>query len=164
MINVLVKKLPAKVAQDWAKHKQKEKISNMASEDVFKELMDFLKAEKEVTKDLLHKAEHVEKAKTHTSYVTGQTFVAKSSGPVQASSGGKKGGKLEPYCIACDDNGHWTTGCDKWKSLKLADRQALVKCQRHIQAKSPHKSTKCQAGNMSKFYNNGVFSKQCGIC
>ena len=34
----------------------------MASEDIFKELMDFLKYEKEETKDLLHKADTGEKS------------------------------------------------------------------------------------------------------
>ena len=75
MIDVLVRKLPSKVAQDWATHKQKEKVGTMVSEDIFKELMDFLKAQKEVTKDLLHKHEtSADKSKTHSCYVTGQTF------------------------------------------------------------------------------------------
>ena len=73
MINVLVKKLPARVAQDWSKYKQKKNVGMMASEDKFRELMQFLKSEKEVTKDILHSQES-DKSKTHASYVTGQTF------------------------------------------------------------------------------------------
>ena len=57
MIDVLVRKLPAKVAQDWAEHIQKEKLSSLVSEDIFRELMKFLKAKKEVTKEMLHKQE-----------------------------------------------------------------------------------------------------------
>ena len=51
MIDVLVRKLPAKVAEDW----EEKKLDDMASEDIFAELMKFLKAKKEVTKKLLHK-------------------------------------------------------------------------------------------------------------
>ena len=69
MIDVLVRKLPAKVAQEWAKHIQKEKVGMMVSEDIFRELMDFLKSEKEVTKYLIHKQEtSADKSKTHSSY------------------------------------------------------------------------------------------------
>ena len=39
MINVLVRKLPSKVSQDWSKHKQKEKVDTMASEDRFRECL-----------------------------------------------------------------------------------------------------------------------------
>ena len=67
MINVLVKKLPAKVGY--------ENVWNMASEDKFWELMDVLKPKKEVTKDVLHKQElSGVKSKTYSCYVTGQTI------------------------------------------------------------------------------------------
>ena len=75
MINVLVKKLPAKVNYDWQEHKQKEKVGTMASEDKFCELMNFLKEKKEITKAVVHSQEiSGEKSKTHSSYVTGYTF------------------------------------------------------------------------------------------
>ena len=35
MIDVLVRKLPGKVVQDWLEHKQKEQVDTMASEDIF---------------------------------------------------------------------------------------------------------------------------------
>ena len=136
IINVLVRKLPSKVAQDWARHKQKGKIGDKASEEVFLDLMEFLKSEKEVTKDLLHKQESSDKSKTHTSYVTGQTFVVQQQGDNLwgAKAADRKPSKLEPLCIACkgsknpQDSRHWTTSCDKWKNLKLSDRKRLVKC------------------------------------
>ena len=75
MIDVLVRKLPAKVALDWYDHKQKEQVGTMASEDVFGELMKFLKAKKDITKEYLHKQEtSSDKSRTHSSYVTGHTF------------------------------------------------------------------------------------------
>ena len=75
MMDVLVRKLPEKVAQDWEKLKQKKSFGAMASEDIFSELMKFLKAEKEVTKALLHKQEtSSDKSKTHFCHVIGQTF------------------------------------------------------------------------------------------
>ena len=36
MIDFLVRKLPAKVAQDWAEHIQKEKLGSLVSEDIFR--------------------------------------------------------------------------------------------------------------------------------
>ena len=173
MINVLVKKLPSKVAQDWAKHKHKEKLSSKDSNEIFQELMQFLKEEKEVTKDLLHKQEaSTDKSRTHTSYVTGQTFVVNQ--PPKRDGGGKSGGKfpakLDPLCIACKgtanskEANHWTSNCEKWKALKLSERKKLVKCHRHIQAGGSHDSNRCQGDKMSKWYNNGVFSTECGIC
>ena len=75
MINVLVSKLPVKIAQDWANARQKKKMDTMVSEDIFRELMEFLKSEKEVTKGLLHMQETSnDKPRTRSSYVTGQTF------------------------------------------------------------------------------------------
>ena len=77
---------------------------------------------------------------------------------------------MELLCIDCkgaknqQDSRHWTTSCDKWKSLKLQERKKLVKCERHIQAGVAHDSRKCQYDKMSKWYNNGVFGKDCGIC
>ena len=173
MINVLVKKLPAKVAQEWAKHKQREKIGSKTSEEIFSSLIDFLKAEKEVTKDLLCKQDSSsEKSRTHTCYVTGQTFVINNQSNIskQTKVSDKKFTKLDPLCIACkgsrnpQDSKHWTTNCDKWKALKLPDRKKMVKCQRHIQAGDSHDSSKCQGDSMSKWYNNGYYSKECGIC
>ena len=173
MINVLVRKLPAKVAQDWAKHKQKEKLGTMASEDIFRELMDFLKMEKEVTKDLLHKQEtSSDKSRTHSSYVTGQTFTVQQQRdpPKHPKFGEKKFGRLEPLCMACkgtkntQDAKHWTTDCDKWKGLKLPERKRLVKCLRHVQAGESHDTGRCHSDNMSKWYNNGVYATECGIC
>ena len=75
MVNVLVSKLPVKVAQEWAKNKEKKKMDTMVSEDIFRELMQFLKSEKQVTKDILNRQETIsDKTRTHISYVTGQTF------------------------------------------------------------------------------------------
>ena len=74
-INVLVRKLPAKVGYDWSEHKEEKNVGTMASEDKFRELMTFLKKKKAVTKDVLHKQEiSGDKSKTHSCYVTGQTF------------------------------------------------------------------------------------------
>ena len=103
MINVLVKKLPSKVSQDWSKHKQKEKVDTMASEDKFRELMEFLKSEKEVTKDLLHRQEtSTDKSRTHSSYVTGHTFTIQQQRdpPKHHKYWEKRFGRLEPLYIA----------------------------------------------------------------
>ena len=173
MINVIAKKLPTKVAEDWAEHKQKEKIGLKSSEEIFKELMEFLKSKKEVTKDLISKQEGNEKSKTHTSYVTGQTFVVQQpkDPPKQGhKNGDRKSVKLDPLCIACkgsknaQDAKHWTSSCEKWKALKLSERKKLVKCQRHIQAGDGHDVNKCKDGIISKWYNNGQYSTVCGIC
>ena len=164
MINVLVKKLPPKVAQEWAKFKQKEKIGIKSSEEIFTALMDFLKSEKEITKDLLSKQESSsEKSRSHTCYVTGQTFLVHQTQDKQIKSADKKLTKPDPLCLACkgsknpQDAKHWTTNCDKWKSLKLPDRKKLVRCQRHIQAGNSHDPAKCHGDNMSRWYNNGHF-------
>ena len=86
MINVLVKKLPAKVGYDWAEHKQKEKVGTMASEDKFWELMEVLKPKKEVTKDVLHKQElSGDKSKTYSCYVTGQTITIQQQHNLQGN-------------------------------------------------------------------------------
>ena len=132
MINVLVKKLPVKVAQEWAKHKQREKLGSKASEEIFSSLIDFLKAEKEVTKDLLYKQDSSsEKSRTHTCYATGQTFVIDNHSNVskQPKVDDKKFTKLDALCIACkgsrnpQESKHLTTNCDKWKALKVPDRK-----------------------------------------
>ena len=104
MIDVLVRKLPGKVAQDWYEHEQKEQVGTMASEEVFGELMKFLRAKKEVTKKFLHKQEtSSDKTKTHTSYVTGQTFSIQQprDPPRNPKNGDKKFATLEPLCMAC---------------------------------------------------------------
>ena len=128
MIDVLERKLPSQVSKDWAKHKQKEKVGMMASEDRFGVLMEFLKAEKEVTKSLLHKQEtSSDKSKTHSSYVTGQTFTVhqKRLLPKHAKIEDKGTGRLQPLCMACrgtknpPEAMHWTTDCEVWRSLKL---------------------------------------------
>ena len=173
MINVLVKKLPAKVGYDWAEHKQKEKVGTMASEDKFRELMEFLKAKKEVTKDVLHKQEiSGDKSKTHSCYVTGQTFTVqqKRDPPRHPKNGEQRFVRSEPLCITCkgtknpQDAKHWTADCEKWKALKLPDRKRLAKCQRHLQAGDNHNVGKCQSTYMSTWYNNGVHGYECGIC
>ena len=173
MIDILVRKLPAKVAQDWVEHKQKEKLGSMVSEDIFRELMDFLKAKKEVTKELLHKQESsVDKSKTHSSYVTGQSFTIQQqrASPRYPKNGDKRFGHAEPLCVACkgsknpQDAKHWTTECEKWKNLKLPDRKRLVSCQRHMQAGDSHDMGRCQSWYMSKWYNNGISGLECGIC
>ena len=103
MIDVLVRKLPGKVAQDWEEHKQKEQLDDMDSEEIFGELMKFLKAKKLVTKALLHKQETGgDKSKTHSSYVTGQTFtVQHQRDPPRHPKYGDSSGKSEPLCLAC---------------------------------------------------------------
>ena len=134
----------------------------MVSEDIFGELMTFLKAKKEVTKALLHQQETGgEKSKTHSSYVTGQTFaVQQQRDPPRNSQAGNSYGKSEPLCLACkgtknpQDAKHWTADCDKWKALKLPDRKRLAKCQRHLQAGDKHQLGKCQSTLMSKFYKH----------
>ena len=172
MINVLVEKLPAKVGYDWQEHKEKENVGTMASEDKFCELIDFLKAKKEVTKAVVHTQEiSGEKSKTHSSYVTGQSFtVQQHRDPPRYQKNGDKFGKSEPLCIACkgtknpQDAKHWTADCEKWKALKLTDRRKLVKCQRHLQAGDAHNSGRCQSSKMSRWYNNGVHGLECWIC
>ena len=171
MIDVLVRKLPAKVAQDWAEHIQKEKLGSMDSEDIFRELMDFLKAKKEVTKYLLHKQEtSADKSKTHSSYVTGQSFMVQQQRDPPKHSKNSFGTPLEPLCVACkgsknpQDARHWTTDCEKWKNLKLADRRRLVSCQRHMQAGDTHDKGMCLSRKMNKWSNNGVYGSECGIC
>ena len=75
MIDFLVRKLPGKVRQDWEKHKLEKQVGVMASEDIFEELMKFLKKEKEVTKACVHAQETSgDKSRTNSCYVTGQTF------------------------------------------------------------------------------------------
>ena len=103
MINVLVRKLPAKVGYDWEEHKQKEKVGSMASEDKFRELMEFLKAKKEVAKAVIHKQElSGENSKTHSCYVTGQTFsVQHQRDPPRYPKSGDRLGGSEPLGIAC---------------------------------------------------------------
>ena len=98
MIDVLERKLPSQVSKDLAKHKQKEKVGIMASEDRFGVLMEFLKAEKEVTKDLLHKKEtNSDKSKTHSCYVTGHTFTVQHlRGPPRYPKNVNRLGKAEP--------------------------------------------------------------------
>ena len=65
MINVLVEKFPTKVAHDWSGHKQEKKLDTMDSEEIFRELMLFMKAKKEVTKALIRKRENsTDKSKT----------------------------------------------------------------------------------------------------
>lgn len=49
MINVLVGKFPTKIALAWAEHKQEKKVGAIASNEIFGELMSFLKAKKDVT-------------------------------------------------------------------------------------------------------------------
>ena len=174
MINVLVKKLPAKVSYDWGEHMIKEKVGTMASEDKFRELMEFLKEKKEVTKWVISKQQGMssDKSKTHSSYVTGQTFAIQQQRdpPKYPRNGGSRFGKSEPLCLACkgtknpQDARHWTTDCEKWKALKLPERKRLVSCQRHLQALGRHDDGKCQALYMSKWYNNGVWGSECGIC
>ena len=75
----------------------------MASEDKFQELMDFLKKKKAVTKSVLHKQEiSGDKSKTHSCYVTGQTFtVQQLRGPPRYPKNVNRLGKAEPLCIAC---------------------------------------------------------------
>ena len=152
MINVLVKKLPTKVAQDWSLHKQKEKVDTMASEDIFRELMQFLKLQKEVTKDILHRQEtSSDKSKTHSSYVTGQTFaVQQQRDQPRHLKNQDSFSKSEPLCLACkgtknpQDGKHWTADCEKWKALRFPDRKRLARCQRHLQAGDKHNNGKCQ--------------------
>ena len=86
MINVLVKKLPTKVGHDWAEHKQKEKAGTMDSEDKFRELMEFLRAKSEVTKDALHKQEIAgDKSTAHSCYVMGQTITIQQQHNLQGN-------------------------------------------------------------------------------
>jgi hypothetical protein len=141
-------------------------------EDIFGELMKFLKAKKLVTKVLLHKQETGgDKSKTHSSYVTGQTFtVQHQRDPPKHPKYGDSSGKSEPLCLTCkgtknpQDAKHWTSDCEKWKALKLPDRKKLSRCQRHLQAGDNHNLAKCQSTYMSRFYNNGVQGFECGIC
>ena len=139
---------------------QKEKVDMMASEDKFRELMEFLKAKKEVTKYVLHKqGVSGDKSKTHSSYVTGQTFTIQhqKDPPRGTKYGDKRFGTLEPMCVACkgyknpQDGKHWTTECEKWKSLKLPERKRLVTCQRHLQAGDGHHIGRCKFKNMGKW-------------
>ena len=39
-----------------------------------------------------------------------------------------------------------------------------MKCLRHMQAGDSHDTGKCPSMNMSKWYNNGVYASECGIC
>ena len=159
MINVLVKKLPTKVGHDWAEHKQKEKAGTMDSEDKFRELMEFLRAKKEVTKDALDKQEIAgDKSRTHSCYVMGQTITIQQQRdpPRHPMNGEKRFGISEPLCIVCkgtmnpQDAKHWTAGCEKLKALRLPDRKRLTRCQRHLQAGDNLDVRKCQSTHMSQ--------------
>ena len=128
--------------------------------------MGFLKVQKEITKEYLHKQETSnDKSKTHTSHVTGQTFtIQQQRYPTRISKNGEK--KFEPLCLTCkgtknqQDARHWTNECFKWTALKLPDRKRSVKCQRHLQAEDTHNINKM----MSKWYNNWVQGLECGVC
>ena len=39
-----------------------------------------------------------------------------------------------------------------------------MRCQRHLQAGDGHDSGNCQALYMSKWYNNGMWGSECGVC
>ena len=59
---------------------------------------------KEVTKALLHKQEtNFDKSKTHSSYVTGQTFTIQQQKdpPKHPKYGDKRFAPVEPLCMAC---------------------------------------------------------------
>ena len=159
MINVLVRKLPAKVGYDWYEHTEEKNIGTMASEDKFRELMEFLRKKKAITKNVLHKQEiSGDKSKTHSSYVTGQTFtVQPQNDPPRYPKNGDRFSKSEPLCIACkgaknpQDAKHWTADCEKWKALKLPDRKRLARCLRHLQASDRHNAGNCPSTYMSKW-------------
>ena len=129
MIDVLVRKLPEQVSKEWLKHKQEKNVDTMVSEDIFRELIGFLKVQKEITKEYLHKQETSnDKSKTHTSHVTGQTFtIQQQRYPTRISKNGEK--KFEPLCLTCkgtknpQDARHWTNECFKWTALKLPERR-----------------------------------------
>ena len=127
--------------------------------------MEFLKTEKEVTKDLLHMQDtSTDKSRTHISYLTGQTFTVQQQRvlPKHPKNGDTRFARSEPLCMTFkgtknpQDARHWTSDCENWKALKLLNRKRLVRCQRHLQAGDRHDSGKCQSLYMSKWYNNGV--------
>ena len=159
MINVLVEKFPTKEAHDWAEHKQEKNLDNMDSEEIFRELMLFMKAKKEVTKALIRKRENsTDKSKTQLSFVTGQTFTIQQQRvlPKPLKGREKKSGQLEPLCMVCKDAKnpqdvkHWTTECEIWRGLNLADRKRIVRCHRHLQAGLSHDPGKCSSMKISK--------------
>ena len=53
VIATIVSKFPVYIRQEWSKHKISKKVDEMTSEDHFNELMDFLKSQKDITKDLM---------------------------------------------------------------------------------------------------------------
>ena len=100
---------------------QKKKMDTMVSEDIFRELMEFLKSEKEVTKELLHRQEtSCDKSTAQISYVTGQTFtiLKKRVLPKHSKMEEKGIGRIKPLCMVCkvtknsQDAMHWTTDCE----------------------------------------------------
>ena len=121
----------------------------MDSEEKFRELMEFLRAKKEVTKDALHKQEIA---------VMGQTITIQQQRdpPRHPMNGEKRFGISEPLCIVCkgtmnpQDAKHWTAGCEKLKALRLPDRKRLTRCQRHLQAGYNLDVRKCQSTHMSQ--------------
>ena len=113
-----------------------------------------------------------DKSRSHISCVTGQTFTIQQQRlfPKQPRHEEKRFGRLEPLCMACKgtknghDGMHWTTDCENWKALKLPDRKRVVRCHRHLQAGVSHDPGKCRSNKMSKWYNNGAYATECGIC
>ena len=125
MISDIVSKLPPVIAQKWVENK----VGDQSSEKHFEEMYKFMQKYKKVTKNLNPEHQSANPvASTRLCFVTGQTHVAQHSAPQPL---------IRKFCLVCEgsknprDAQHWTSTCEKWKSMNLMERRKVTKCWRH---------------------------------
>ena len=160
MIADIVAKLPPVIAHKWAEYKVMNKVGDKSSEDHFSELFSFLQEYKKITKNINPEFQSNQTvAATKFCFVTGQTYVASSS-PAQQQD--------KKSCLVCADvknpreSQHWTSTCEKWKSMNLQERKKVAKCWKH--PFDDHSYSNCSGAKMRRYENSGKVGFKCAVC